>query len=106
MSFWNKLSCYDLLATERRSHVGQLPILIASLQFAPARQTDGGQSGNLGQSKAGDPRARYAVWQDGDVELKAYEYPVAKTVEKILALPLADEVKRDLVHVLRTGMAP
>jgi hypothetical protein len=40
------------------------------------------------------------------MELKAYEYPVAKTVEKILALPLADEVKRDLVHVLRTGMVP
>jgi protein phosphatase len=62
--------------------------------------------GSLGQSKAGDPRARYAVWHDGDMELKAYEYPVAKTVEKILALPLADEVKRDLVHVLRTGMVP
>ena len=62
--------------------------------------------GSLGQSKAGDPRARYAVWQDGEMELKAYEYPVEKTVEKILALPVADEVKRDLVHVLRTAMVP
>lgn len=62
--------------------------------------------GSLGQSKAGDPRARYAVWQDGDMELKAYEYPVEKTVEKILALPVADEVKRDLVHVLHTGTVP
>ena len=62
--------------------------------------------GSLGQSKAGDPRARYAVWQDGDMELKAYEYPVEKTVVKIRALPVADEVKRDLVHVLRTGMVP
>jgi protein phosphatase len=62
--------------------------------------------GSLPQSKAGDPRARYAVWQDGEMELKAYEYSVEKTVEKILALPVADEVRRDLVQVLRTGRVP
>ena len=62
--------------------------------------------GSLGQSKAGDPRARYAVWQDGNMELRAYEYPVEKTVEKILSLPVADEIKRDLVHILRTGKVP
>ena len=62
--------------------------------------------GSLGQSKAGDPRARYAVWQDGNMELWAYEYPVEKTVEKILSLQVADEIKRDLVHILRTGTVP
>ena len=62
--------------------------------------------GSLGQSKAGDSRARYAVWQDGKIELKAYEYPVEKTVAKVLALPVPAEVKRDLVHVLRTGTTP
>jgi putative phosphoesterase len=62
--------------------------------------------GSLGQSKAGDPRARYAVWQDDHIELKAYEYPVDKTVEKILALPLTEEIKHGLVGVLRTGTAP
>ena len=62
--------------------------------------------GSLGQSKAGDPRARYAVWQDDHIELKAYEYPVEKTVEKILALRLTEEVKHDLVSVLRSGTAP
>lgn len=62
--------------------------------------------GSLGQSKAGDPRARYAIWQDDHIELKAYEYPVEKTVGKILALPLPEGVKHDLVGVLRTGTAP
>jgi len=62
--------------------------------------------GSLGQSRAGDSRARYAVWQDGKIELKAYEYPIEKTVAKVLALPVPAEVKRDLVHVLRTGRTP
>jgi protein phosphatase len=62
--------------------------------------------GSLGQTKAGDPRARYAVWHDGVLELKALEYPVEEAVAKILAMPLPDLVKRDLIQVLRTGSAP
>jgi putative phosphoesterase len=62
--------------------------------------------GSLGQSKAGDPRARYALWQDGRIELRALDYPVDKTVEKICALPLPPEIKLDLTVVLRTGRAP
>lgn len=62
--------------------------------------------GSLGQSKAGDARARYAIWEDNHVELKAYEYPVETTIRKIMSLPIPDEVKRDLSHVLRTGIVP
>jgi putative phosphoesterase len=62
--------------------------------------------GSLGQSKVGGASARYAVWQDDHIELKAYEYPVNKTIHKILALPLPEQVKHDLICVLRTGTAP
>jgi putative phosphoesterase len=62
--------------------------------------------GSVGQSKAGDPRARYAVWQDGRFELKSYEYPVDITIGKIQSLGLPDAIKRDLIHVLRTGTTP
>jgi protein phosphatase len=62
--------------------------------------------GSLGQSKAGDPRARYAIWQDDHFELKAYEYAVDTTVEKIRSLPLPNEIKRDLIQTLRTGKVP
>jgi predicted phosphodiesterase len=62
--------------------------------------------GSLGQSKAGDPRARYAVWQDGQFDLRALEYPLEKTVTSISSLSLPDEVKDDLAFVLRTGRAP
>ena len=62
--------------------------------------------GSLGQSKAGDARARYAIWHDGHIELKAYDYPVETTISKLKSLPISSEVKRDLVHVLRTGTSP
>jgi putative phosphoesterase len=62
--------------------------------------------GSLGQSKAGDSRARYAVWQDGQFELQAFEYPLERTIAKISSLPLPDEIKADLTTVLRTGRVP
>jgi putative phosphoesterase len=62
--------------------------------------------GSLGQSKAGGPRGRYAIWEDGRIELKAIAYPVEETVRKLLSIALSDEIKRDLVHVLHTGTAP
>ncbi|MGH7780772.1 MAG: metallophosphoesterase family protein [Candidatus Binataceae bacterium] len=62
--------------------------------------------GSLGQSKAGDSRARYAIWQDGQIELCALEYPVEQTVAKICALPIADAIKSDLEAVLRSGSVP
>jgi putative phosphoesterase len=62
--------------------------------------------GSLGQSKTGDPRARYAVWLDGRFELRASEYPFETTIQKISSLPLADEIKTDLASVLRSGGTP
>jgi protein phosphatase len=62
--------------------------------------------GSLGQSNAGDPQARYAVWEDGRIELRAVAYPVETTVMKILSLAFPDEIKRDLAGVLRAGRTP
>jgi putative phosphoesterase len=62
--------------------------------------------GSLGQSKMGNPLARYALWQDGHFELNAYEYPLEKTARKIIAMPVAQDVKRDLVQVLLSGTVP
>jgi putative phosphoesterase len=77
------------------------------LQFA--RQAGGRMivnPGSLGQSKAGDPRARYAIWQDGRIELRALEYPVEATIARIHSMPVTEPVKRDLTRVLRTGQVP
>jgi len=62
--------------------------------------------GSLGQSKMGNPLARYAIWEDGHFELRACEYPVETTASKITAMPVPDDVKRDLIDVLRTGIVP
>ena len=36
--------------------------------------------GSIGQPKTGRPFACYAVWEDGDILLKEYEYPIAETI--------------------------
>jgi putative phosphoesterase len=59
--------------------------------------------GSIGQSKAGDSKAHYAIWQDGRIELKSYRYPLEETVARIRKLSLPDEIKSDLAGVLRTG---
>ena len=62
--------------------------------------------GSLGQPKHGRPEACYAVWEDGQVELRSYMYAVDETVRKIRAMPLSAEVRDDLAAVLRSGAAP
>ncbi|MFB3827454.1 MAG: metallophosphoesterase [Bryobacteraceae bacterium] len=59
--------------------------------------------GSLGQPKMGDPRACYAVWEGGRLELKRYAYDVEAAVRRLAVLPVDDAVKRDLAAVLRTG---
>jgi putative phosphoesterase len=77
------------------------------LQFS--RTVDGRivvNPGSLGQSKSGDPRARYAIWENGRFSLRAAEYPFARTIEKVMAMPIEERLKRDLGNVLKTGTVP
>lgn len=98
-----------LWALEEESSSGA-DVILAGHTHLPFCRTFGQRTvvnpGSLGQSKTGYPRARYAVWQDGHFELKGYEYPVDVTVGKILSLLLPEAIKRDLIHVLRTGITP
>jgi putative phosphoesterase len=59
--------------------------------------------GSLGQPKTGRPQACYAVWDDGTIELRSFDYPFEKTIEKIAALPIQAGVKANLSEVLRHG---
>ncbi len=60
-------------------------------------------AGSVGQPRDGDPRAAYAVWEDGKVEIKRVEYPVEDVVKDVEATTLPSEVKRLAAAVLRTG---
>lgn len=62
--------------------------------------------GSLGQPKTGSPEARYAVWEDGKVELKSYRYPVETSVAKVQALPIDATLRDELSEILRTGKIP
>jgi putative phosphoesterase len=62
--------------------------------------------GSLGQPKTGRPLACYAVWEDGVVSLKEYEYPIAETIRDIRGMPITEADQDALISVLKTGMLP
>jgi protein phosphatase len=59
--------------------------------------------GSLGQPKTGRALACYATWEDGEISLKEYEYPVQKTTGQIRRMPLSGQDIEELVAVLETG---
>lgn len=62
--------------------------------------------GSLGQPKTGKPEARYAIWEDGKLELKSCPYPFETTAAKIQALPIDTRFQDELSSILRTGEIP
>ena len=59
--------------------------------------------GSLGQPKTGKSDACYAIWEDGNFQLKSFPYAVDETVARIKALAFPREVEKDLITVLNTG---
>lgn len=59
--------------------------------------------GSVGQPKDGDPRAAYAIWDDGKVTLHRAEYDVEQTVRAYDGLRLDSHTLNILAEVLRTG---
>jgi protein phosphatase len=62
--------------------------------------------GSLGQPKTGSPEACYAIWEDGQIELKSYSYPVEAAVAKVQDLPIPQTLRDELAEILRTGNVP
>jgi putative phosphoesterase len=59
--------------------------------------------GSIGQSRAGASFANYAVWTNGEFQLRAFQYPVEQTIKKLRALSLPRLAESELVKILRTG---
>lgn len=59
--------------------------------------------GSVGQPRDGDPRAAYAIWEDGRIELKRAEYDIDATVEQLRALQMPESVHSFAERVLRHG---
>jgi putative phosphoesterase len=62
--------------------------------------------GSLGQPKTGNSDACYAVWEKGEISLRSYSYPVDKTIEKVLSMPVAEGIQNSLITVLKRGGLP
>jgi putative phosphoesterase len=59
--------------------------------------------GSAGQPKTGSTQACYAVWEDGGMELKRYNYDIEKALAAIASMPVSNDVRNDLIYVLKTG---
>lgn len=62
--------------------------------------------GSLGQPKTGRPLACYALWEDGKVSLREYEYQLNDTAREIRKMPLSRDSQNALITVLETGVLP
>lgn len=59
--------------------------------------------GSIGQPKTGRPLACYAVWEDGRIDLKEYEYPIDKTIADIHLMPISERDRQTLISILING---
>jgi len=59
--------------------------------------------GSLGQPKDGDPRAAYAVIEDGVARLERASYPVERTVDAFIAAGVEPAAAKALAGLLRAG---
>jgi len=74
------------------------------MQFClTAKNTKVLNPGSVGLSRDGDPRARYAIIENGEVELKQLEYPVEDTVKALEAWNIDAKAKAMLTDVYRNG---
>jgi len=59
--------------------------------------------GSLGQPLHGKPESRYAIWEDGSIELRSFDYPIENAIRKTMAMPVDEKIQRELAKVLRRG---
>ena len=62
--------------------------------------------GSVGQPRDGDPRAGYAIIEDGRIELKRVTYSVDEAAERIMRTEMPIKAKEMLIESLRQGKLP
>jgi hypothetical protein len=59
--------------------------------------------GSLGALAATSPEASYAVWEDGEVQLKRYSYCFQATIEEIRRMPVSSMAQEQMIGLITTG---
>lgn len=62
--------------------------------------------GSVGQPLDGDPRAAYAIWEDGHITLCRTDYDVTTCIVTLSNLPLAPSIRDQLIATIRNGRVP
>lgn len=62
--------------------------------------------GTVGLPKDGDPRAAYAVYQDGRIELRRVSYDTERAAARVTALPLPSHQTYRLAELIRHARLP
>lgn len=62
--------------------------------------------GSVGQPKENDPRAAYAVWENGEIRLCRITYDVEETIRAYQGLPLEPHILKRLTNILLSGGEP
>jgi putative phosphoesterase len=81
-------------------------ILCGHTHLPMVREIDGRifvNPGSVGLSLDGDPRASYAVFHDGEINLRRAKYDVEKTIKKLRQSTLLADAAERLAEILRTG---
>jgi putative phosphoesterase len=83
-------------------------ILLGHTHFPMIRPL-GGQTvinpGSVGQPRDGDPRASYALIEDGIPQLRRAAYDVERTVSDLRAMPIPSAIAAMLISIIRNGKA-
>ncbi|MBI3764355.1 MAG: YfcE family phosphodiesterase [Chloroflexi bacterium] len=82
-------------------------IVLGHTHMPAIRKLDGRlivNPGSLGQPRYGTPDATYAVWSDGDVQIRHLHYDHDATARRLRLAPLSPEVVEQLTDILETGM--
>jgi protein phosphatase len=98
------------LAAEMGELMGEADVILLGHTHLPfVRQLGSVQivnPGSVGQPKHGDPRAAYALWEDGKISLCFAAYPVEDTVGDLQTAGLPEDIEKALVTALRAGCPP
>ncbi len=83
-------------------------VLVLGHTHVPALRYFGGRlivnPGSLGQPRSGLPDATYAVWQDGQVQIRHLHYDHEAVERKLRLAALSPEARQRLVSLLHTGL--
>jgi protein phosphatase len=62
--------------------------------------------GSVGMPKSGDPRAEYAIFDDGHIDLRRVAYDTERAAARIAVLPLTPDQRHRLTAVVRHARLP